>query len=132
MRPPTSTGRYSPHTLTLLLAALAVGALAGCNQTGQDRVRSGSAVEQDTTPPVQLTASDIARVRRVPLDTIPTHIEPIDNTIYGPSARIVVTRAAYLPAAWTLAGARGTPPVIDFNNDAVILIGTAVHDGHGV
>jgi hypothetical protein len=76
-----------------------------------------------------LSATDIARMRRVPLDTIPVHVEPIDNIIYGPSVRLVVTRADYLPAAWTLAGARGTPPMVDFNNDAVILIGTAVHDG---
>ncbi|HEV2643543.1 MAG TPA: hypothetical protein VGT98_12585, partial [Candidatus Elarobacter sp.] len=101
---------------------------AGCTQRGGTPA-SNAAATQDTTPPALLTSAEIARMRRVPLDTIPTHIEPIDNIIRGPSARIVVVRAEYLPAAWTIVGARGTPPVIDFNRDAVILIGTAIHGG---
>jgi len=138
MQRPTSAVRYSLHTLALLLAALAVGALAGCNQfgaarepgsSGADTKSSGSAVEQDTTLPVLLSATDIARMRRVPLDTIPVHIEPIDNIVRGPAARIVVTDPKDLPAAWTLVGAHGTPPTVDFGRHAVVLIGTAVHGG---
>jgi hypothetical protein len=67
-------------------------------------------------------------MRRVPLDTMPTRIDP-QGPIEGPTARVVVTRMADLSAAWVLVGARGAPPPIDFNRDALVLIGTAVHGG---
>jgi len=105
----------------------AVGVL-GCSAGGSGAGGAGRAA-RDTMPPVLLTDAQLARMKRMPVDTIPVRVDPPDAIIRGPAVRIVVTDSASLPAAWTLAGAHGVPPAVDFHHDAVVLIGTGVHGG---
>lgn len=101
--------------------------IAACD-SGPFRAR-GSSSDVDTAPPVLLTDAQLARMHRIPIDTVPVHVEPPDDIIRGPVIRTVVTDSASLVAAWPLAGAHGDPPAVDFRDNALVLIGTAVHGG---
>ena len=112
--------------LTVVMLAM-IGTIGAC--TAADSRSGNSTAINDTTPPALLTDSQLTRMHRIPIDTIPVHVDPPDAIIRGPASRIVVMDSASLPVAWALAGAHGVPPAVDFHHDAVVLIGTAVHGG---